>query len=133
MYFVFCPWTPLKQPFLQAFQCLLNLYILFQPSRSAEDPQASKQPIPMVLSDELQSHCAEFIQNEIERYVDLLDEERGEGKGAGSESDGNSSELSDEDGVKAKKSKKPKKDAKKGERAESEGAFTAYVHCDGCL
>ncbi|KAG9082844.1 hypothetical protein FRC07_014077, partial [Ceratobasidium sp. 392] len=60
-----------------AFQCLLNLYILFQPSRSAEEPQATKQPIPMIISDELQLRCADFIQVEIERYVDLLDEERG--------------------------------------------------------
>lgn len=108
-----------------AFQCLLNLYILFQPIRSAEEGATSKQPIPMELSDELQLRCAGFIQAEVERYVDLLDEERGgdaeEADGSGSE-DGSSSELSDEDGAKAKKSKKSRKDAKKPERAESEGA-----------
>ncbi|KAG8707915.1 hypothetical protein FRC09_001541 [Ceratobasidium sp. 395] len=103
-----------------AFQCLLNLYILFQPSRSAEEEQATKQPIPMTISDELQLRCADFIQTEIERYVDLLDEERGKGED-GSGSDGtSSSELSDEEGVKTKKAKKTKKDPRKSERAESE-------------
>ncbi|KAG8699732.1 hypothetical protein FRC08_005131 [Ceratobasidium sp. 394] len=108
-----------------AFQCLLNLYILFQPSRSAEEAQAAKQPVPMVISDELQLRCAGFIQAEIERYVDLLDEERGDQTGEdGSGSDGaSSSELSDEDGTKIKKVKKGKK-PRKSERAGSEDSQT---------
>ncbi|KAF8607344.1 hypothetical protein BDV93DRAFT_488383 [Ceratobasidium sp. AG-I] len=109
-----------------AFQCLLNLYILFQPTRSAEEEPVSRQPIPMELSDELQFRCAGFIQAEVERYVDLLDEERGgEAEGDSGSDDGSSSGLSDEDGTKAKKSKKGKKGGKKkAERDESQGSQT---------
>ncbi|QRV98964.1 cohesin protein [Ceratobasidium sp. AG-Ba] len=103
-----------------AFQCLLNLYILFQPSRSAEETQASKQPIPMVFSDELQVRCAGFIQTEIEKYVDLLEEEHGNKDRHSEDEESSSSELSDEDGTKAKKTKKAKKAPKKAERAESQ-------------
>lgn len=100
---------------------MLNLYILFQPTRSAEESPVAKQPIPIELSDELQFRCAGFIQAEIERYVDLLDEERGEDGEDGSD-DGSSSGLSDEDGTKIKKSKKGKKvEKKKVERAGSAG------------
>ncbi|KDN47581.1 hypothetical protein RSAG8_03371, partial [Rhizoctonia solani AG-8 WAC10335] len=97
-----------------AFQCLLNLGILFQPNRSAED-SASKQPIPMTLPDELQLRCKDYIQTEIEQYIDLLDEERDDGDESGSD---DSSDLSDEDGTKAKKSKKSK-NAKKPEQTPS--------------
>ncbi|QRV84927.1 cohesin protein [Ceratobasidium sp. AG-Ba] len=103
-----------------AFQCLLNLYILFQPSRSAEETQALKQPIPMVFSDELQVRCAGFIQAEIEKYVDLLEEEHGNKDRHSEDEESSSSELSDEDGTKAKKIKKAKKAPKKVERAESQ-------------
>lgn len=99
---------------LQAFQCLLNLYILFQPSRSGEE--AVKQPIPMTLSDELQLRCAAYMQGEVERYVDFLDEERGaedEDESGSEESSG----LSDQDGVETRRPKKAKKDGKKPEQA----------------
>ncbi|CAE6479177.1 unnamed protein product [Rhizoctonia solani] len=101
-----------------AFQCLLNLCILFQPNRSAEEDSAFKQPIPMTLPDELQLRCKDYIQTEIEQYIDLLDEERGDDDEDKSGSDDESSSLSDEDGTKAKKSKKPK-NAKKPERGGS--------------
>ncbi|CAE6431345.1 unnamed protein product [Rhizoctonia solani] len=102
-----------------AFQCLLNLCILFQPNRSAEEDSASKQPIPMTLPDELQLRCKDYIQTEIEQYIDLLDEERGDDDEDKSDSDDDSSSLSDEDGTKAKKAKKSNKNAKKPERVKS--------------
>ncbi|CAE6491000.1 unnamed protein product [Rhizoctonia solani] len=102
-----------------AFQCLLNLCILFQPNRSSED-SGSKQPIPMTLPDELQLRCKDYIQTEIEQYIDLLDEERGDDKESGSDND--SSGLSDEDG-----NKKPKKSNKRAKKAEKSGSPSSNV------
>ncbi|KAJ1301134.1 hypothetical protein OPQ81_003546 [Rhizoctonia solani] len=100
-----------------AFQCLINLCILFQPNRSAEEDSASKQPIPLTLSDETQLRCRDYIQTEIEQYIDLLEEERDDDTDEDkSGSDDASSGLSDEEG---NKPKKPKKSAKKPERSRS--------------
>ncbi|CAE6434925.1 unnamed protein product, partial [Rhizoctonia solani] len=103
-----------------AFQCLLNLCILFQPNRSAEEDSGSKQPIPMTLPDELQLRCKDYIQTEIEQYIDLLDEERGDDNESGSDND--SSGLSDEDG-----NKKPKKSNKRAKKPEKSGSPSSNV------
>ncbi|CAE6429916.1 unnamed protein product [Rhizoctonia solani] len=102
-----------------AFQCLLNLGILFQPNRSAEEDSGSKQPIPMTLPDELQLRCKDYIQTEIEQYIDLLDEEGGDDSDDDKSGSDDSSSLSDEDGNKAKKPKKANKSGKKPERTRS--------------
>ncbi|KAF8688572.1 STAG domain, partial [Rhizoctonia solani] len=100
-----------------AFQCLLNLAILFQPHRSIEEDTASKQPIPMTLPDELQLRCKDYIQTEIEQYIDLLDEER-EDSDEQASNDGDSSSLSEDEDTKARKPKK----SKNGKRPERGGS-----------
>ncbi|KAF8752143.1 STAG domain [Rhizoctonia solani] len=100
-----------------AFQCLLNLAILFQPHRSIEEDTASKQPTPMTLPDELQLRCKDYIQTEIEQYIDLLDEER-EDSDEQASNDGDSSSLSEDEDTKARKPKK----SKNGKRPERGGS-----------
>lgn len=54
----------------------MNLHILFCPSQSIL-PDGSRLPtasLPLSLDDEVQYRCAGFIQAEIERYGDELDD-----------------------------------------------------------
>ncbi|KAF9817346.1 hypothetical protein IEO21_03487 [Rhodonia placenta] len=59
-----------------AFQNLMNLHILFCPSQSVA-PDGSRLPtaaLPLSLDDEVQYRCAGFIQAEIERYAEELED-----------------------------------------------------------
>ncbi|TFK29563.1 hypothetical protein FA15DRAFT_632012 [Coprinopsis marcescibilis] len=64
-----------------AFKHLLNLHILFTPEQPPL-PDGSPSPLSTVgllLDDEIQYRCAGYIQAEIERYADHLDEAEGGG------------------------------------------------------
>ncbi|KAI0943593.1 hypothetical protein AcW1_002723 [Taiwanofungus camphoratus] len=59
-----------------AFQNLMHLHILFCPAQSIA-PDGSRLPtssLPLTLNDEVQYRCAGFIQAEIERYAEELEE-----------------------------------------------------------
>ncbi|KZT65182.1 hypothetical protein DAEQUDRAFT_716862 [Daedalea quercina L-15889] len=78
-----------------AFQNLMNLYILFCPTQSTA-PDGSQLPtasLPLSLDDETQYRCAGFIQAEIERYADELEEASpSEERGNDEDEDSNASE-----------------------------------------
>lgn len=62
---------------LQAFQNLMNLHILFVPVQAAgtEDATVSSTAVlPLTLDEETQHRCAGFIQAEVERYADEIEE-----------------------------------------------------------
>lgn len=81
-----------------AFEKLLTLYILFSaPSTSHDQPNQQKSfplaPLALVMSEETQYRCAGFVQAEVERYAEDLENENpsfgaeGVGDHSGSESD----------------------------------------------
>ncbi|KAI6126831.1 hypothetical protein F5141DRAFT_1083660 [Pisolithus sp. B1] len=61
-----------------AFQNLMNLYILFCPTRpDAEDGQRlPTEVLALQLDDEVQYRCAGFIQATIEQYAELLEDDK---------------------------------------------------------
>jgi cohesin complex subunit SA-1/2 len=52
---------------MQAFQNLLNLHILFCPSK---DSEAEDSPLSLTLDEEVQLRCAALVQAEVDRFVD---------------------------------------------------------------
>ena len=82
-------------------------------SANAFSPDGTPLPtatLALTLDDETQYRCAGYIQAEIERYAELLDDE--DGQSDGSNVDGSDD---DEDGGKQVKAKKAKKVAQEGE------------------
>lgn len=62
--------------FTQAFQNLMNLHILFAPPQPDAD-DANVPPtatLPLTLDEEVQYRCAGFVQAEIERYAEDMEE-----------------------------------------------------------
>lgn len=54
----------------------MNLHVLFFPTETV-DPDGATFPVasvPLILDDEIQYRCAGFIQAEIERYAEELNE-----------------------------------------------------------
>jgi cohesin complex subunit SA-1/2 len=76
--------------FPQAFRSLLDLHVLFSSAQTiaADGSPLSTASVALTLDDEVQYRCAGFIQAEIERYAEALDD------GIGDEDDG---EGADED------------------------------------
>ncbi|KAH7929010.1 hypothetical protein BV22DRAFT_1003690 [Leucogyrophana mollusca] len=96
-----------------AFQNLMNLHILFCPTKvTAPDGQ----PLPtaslsLELDDEVQYRCAGFIQAAIEQYADLLDDG---GSSKNNSDDGENSDSSEDDeGGGAEKANGKSKNAKR--------------------
>ncbi|KZT04963.1 uncharacterized protein LAESUDRAFT_702953 [Laetiporus sulphureus 93-53] len=89
-----------------AFQNLMNLHILFCPAQSIA-PDGSRLPtasLALSLDDEVQYRCAGFIQAEIERYADELEEAGPAREGSSDEDEeSDSSRLGDEAQAKAGK------------------------------
>lgn len=78
----------------QAFKHLLDIHVLFTPSEivGADGAPLATSTISLSLDDETQYRCAGYVQAEIERYVDSLNESlEGEKSGKGSD-DENSDE-----------------------------------------
>ena len=104
----------------QAFQNLMTLHILFA-STAEEDAEGNPLPLsPLALSmgDELQYRCAGFVQAEIERYAEELEEAKPHREGSDNESSLSSdSELGDLPAINTKKSgtKKGKERKKVGD------------------
>ncbi|KAI0031520.1 hypothetical protein K488DRAFT_51948 [Vararia minispora EC-137] len=87
-----------------AFQNLMNLHILFHPSPNT--PSALSH-LSLTLDDEVQDRCAAFVQSEIERYADELEELAG--VGAEDEDEAPSgSQSSDEETQTIRKRRRPK-------------------------
>ncbi len=105
----------------QAFQNLMNLHILFCPAQSIA-PDGSPLPtafLALTLEDETQYRCAGFVQAEIERYAEELDELSPPSEEGSDENDSDGQETENEAQPKAKKSKKAK--GKQRVRSESPG------------
>ncbi len=93
----------------QAFQNLMNLDILFCPAQTVA-PDGSDLPtaaLALTLDDETQYRCAGFVQAEIERYAEELDENKSE-DGDSDEQDSEREQSEEERGAKAARSKKSK-------------------------
>ncbi|PSR72770.1 hypothetical protein PHLCEN_2v11369 [Hermanssonia centrifuga] len=104
-----------------AFQNLMNLHILFCPAQSIA-PDGSPLPtafLALTLEDETQYRCAGFVQAEIERYAEELDELSPPSEEGSDETDSDGQETENEAQPKAKKSKKAK--GKQRVRSESPG------------
>ena len=74
-----CLWDSYPYLFLftpQAFKNLLDLHVLFSSSQTvaADGSPLSTASVPLILDDEVQYRCAGFIQAEIERYAEALDD-----------------------------------------------------------
>jgi cohesin complex subunit SA-1/2 len=85
----------------------MDLHILFGATVSAvsEDQEMDANPMTLILDDEAQYRCAGFIQAEIERFKDHLEEVYPSAEAddsAGSDGDGSETEAP------SKKQKKPK-------------------------
>ncbi|KAH9947828.1 hypothetical protein B0H21DRAFT_821509 [Amylocystis lapponica] len=92
-----------------AFQNLMNLHVLFCPSQAIA-PDGSRLPtaaLPLSLDDEAQRLCAEFVQGEIERYIEELDETApAHADGSDEEEEESDDNQSEDEG--RKKTKKPR-------------------------
>jgi hypothetical protein len=91
----------------------MDLHILFsqKPEEGGEDDSPS---LSLHLDEEVQFRCSEFVQKEISRFKDQLQESCPRAKG---ETDGSGAEESDEH---AKKSKKAKPHAEDADRRKCE-------------
>ena len=90
----------------------MNLHILFCPSQSAtaDGSQLPTASLPLSLDDETQYRCAGFIQAEIERYADELEQALPAPERDGDEDeDSNASERENDAPVKTGKSKQSAK------------------------
>jgi hypothetical protein len=102
----------------QAFKHLLDLHVLFS-SSNAVSPEGKPLPIAslaLTLDDEVQYRCAGYIQAEIERYAEFLDDENEDENDESDKSD-ESDEQEDAEGdkvAKHPKTKKAKKAPKEG-------------------
>lgn len=87
----------------------MNLHILFCPAQTVA-PDGSDLPtaaLALTLDDEAQYRCAGFVQAEIERYAEELDENKSE-DGDSDEQDSEREQSEEERGAKAARSKKSK-------------------------
>lgn len=93
---------------LQAFQNLMNLHILFCPP--TEGTTLPTSVLAISLDDQAQYRCAGFVQAEIERYADELEDLAPDAEEEGSQDGGSDAEDSENDAgpSKRKKSKKAK-------------------------
>lgn len=108
---------------LQAFQNLMNLHILFAPveASSMDIPVPPMAIMPLTLDEETQYRCAGFIQAEIERYAEEI-EELSPPPSEGSDEEG---DKSGDEAPAANKRKKVKKTAQNGVTCEYEQPETA--------
>jgi len=81
----------------------MDLHILFS-QKSEEGVEADAPPLSLHLDDEVQTRCSEFVQKEISRFKDHIQESYPQAKGR--ETDGSGAEESD--GEHAKRGKKAK-------------------------
>ncbi|KAH8097102.1 hypothetical protein BXZ70DRAFT_1009416 [Cristinia sonorae] len=89
-----------------AFQNLMNLHILFCPP--SEEVTLPTSVLALSLDDEAQYRCAGFVQAEIERYADELEEPSPDAEDDSEPEESESDESGDEDRPKRRKSKKSK-------------------------
>lgn len=90
----------------------MNLHILFCPAQSltADGGQLPTASLPLSLDDETQYRCAGFIQAEIERYADELEQALPAPERDGDEDeDSNASDRENDVPVKAGKTKQSAK------------------------
>jgi len=96
----------------QAFKHLLDLHVLFSSNNSYAQngnphPTAS---LSLTLDDEVQYRCAGFIQAEIERYADFLDDNHEEEATSQPSEDGSGQENDVADNpIKTRKTRRSKK------------------------
>jgi hypothetical protein len=93
----------------------MDLHILFS-QKPEEGAEAGALPLSLHLDDEVQLHCSEFVQKEISRFKDHLQESYPQAKGG--ETDGSGAEESE--GDHAKKGKKSKPQAVDADRRKRE-------------
>ncbi|KAI6128214.1 hypothetical protein EDD16DRAFT_1550109 [Pisolithus croceorrhizus] len=110
-----------------AFQNLMNLYILFCPTRpDAEDGQRlPTEVLALQLDDEVQYRCAGFIQATIEQYAELLEDDRPSEELT--ERDDSSDDQEDVRAVKNVKGKGPSKTRSKTPAERSQPASRASL------
>lgn len=111
----------------QAFKHLLDLHVLFS-SSNAVSPEGNPLPIAslaLTLDDEVQYRCAGYIQAEIERYAEFLDDENEDEE---DKSDG-SDEQEDAEGDKVPKQSK----TKKAKKAPKEGLLSSLTRTICCV
>jgi cohesin complex subunit SA-1/2 len=86
----------------------MTIHVLFAPVQGVEGdiPLLPSTIIPVKLDDEAQFRCAEYIQTEIERYAEELEEST-----TATEGNQDSSELSDPSEEETQKTKKSKEKA----------------------
>lgn len=93
----------------------MNLHILFCPAQSAttDGSQLPTASLPLSLDDETQYRCAGFIQAEIERYADELEQALPalEREGDEEDEDSNASERENDAPAKGSKGKQSAKKA----------------------
>ena len=122
----------------KAFQNLMTLHILFA-SSAEEDAEGKPLPLSSLalsLSDELQYRCAGFVQAEIERYAEELEESKPRPEGSDAESSSSSdSELGDLPGLSNTKKPPPAKKGKEKKKAGDEVEGLCFFTCisSSCL
>jgi len=82
----------------------MDLHILFS-QKPEEGVEAGAPSLSLHLDDEVQLRCSEFVQKEISRFKDHLQESYPQAKGG--ETDGSGAEESEGDHVKKGKKSKP--------------------------
>ncbi|KDQ56870.1 hypothetical protein JAAARDRAFT_36349 [Jaapia argillacea MUCL 33604] len=93
-----------------AFQNLINIHILFCPSQTlaADGSPLATAALPLTFDDEVQYRLAGFIQAEVERYAEELDDSGMSHKGKAGSDDGSDTEAEAEE--------QPKKNGKSSKR-----------------
>jgi len=100
----------------QSFKHLLDLHVLFS-SANAFSPDGSPLPtasLALTLDDELQYRCAGYIQAEIERHAEFLEDEEEADKSQKSSSEDEEEVNGANDSVKPSKARKAKKPRTEG-------------------
>ncbi|KAK0199245.1 hypothetical protein DFS33DRAFT_1376528 [Desarmillaria ectypa] len=107
-----------------AFKNLLDLHVLFSATQTvaADGSQLSTATVALTMEDEAQYRCAGYVQAEIERYAEIVQEG---GEEEDKSDDGSDVDSADENEA-AKKAKKKGKGAAKLAATEKEGKFLAY-------
>ena len=83
----------------------MDLHILFS-QKSEEGAEAGATPLSTHLDEEVQFRCSEFVQKEINRFKDHIQDSSPQAKG--DETDGSGVEESGEEHAKKSKKTKPK-------------------------
>lgn len=113
---------------MQAFKYLLDLHVLFaptQPTVADAEGEAGEEadPLSLVLDDETQYRCAGYIQAEIERFAELLEDDIAHAETPskrGSDDEQASGDDEDENNDRLKSKEKEKEKEKAGERKKSQ-------------